>query len=569
LAQVPPAAFTTKMADGSAQQFLRRTCQTVQNYDRDGSALVPLGAWPLILEDLELDPDSEAAEFLKEHLDVADEGFFSYVPLLQAVGAVPADGPDSDAAPRRREDSPPPMQAPPMAPRRQQDSPSSPQQNQEFSQGASPQQQRQEMGPPADLFGRPSPQELAQAQAPFWDQERQPEVVPQRQQQDRSPKPSGVATKDSGGMGDILCGSSRRPEPCEEYRPGTAESVASTAFEDDGEDCETFWSRRATTIQHFYNLWDCNTLTNEAFAVQLQQILGSRADLTAADSEFVRLTNQHRFARNLKFAHLMSALRQDARRAKFAPPGFSPASTGISGYAASFNDAASECPSESPSHAAGRPSQKASLGLLGSSFGRKHYTPSDAGEGDDNISILSSRESNTGLSGGRWVAPKPRTPAPFADLSDLPSKQQNSERVQALPERRPAPFADGSPQARPNSGGYAKTTPPFAHGGNYAQGAPRRQMPAVDPNFWQNREQQQQRNGDGMSQCGQSDMGSVADSQREVFTARDRSGHGNILTWGNDSRQLTPPRSRTGRSLAVESDGRPTGHKTSGVFPAA
>lgn len=298
----------------------------------------------------------------------------------------------------------------------------------------------------------------------------------------------------------------------------------------------------------------------------------------AADSEFVRLTNQHRYARNLKFAQLMSALRLDARsmRGNWGAP-TSPSgsiayfnNTNVSSY--NDNDAASECPSETPSHAAGRPSARASLGLLGCAQpgkGRKHYTPSDSGIGDGDDDMMSSRGSSAGgYPTGMRIAPKPRTPAPFADLSDLPSKQQNFERVRALPKRSPGPITYDVERPVSNSGGYARSPPPFANGGNYGAQpqTAARQAPVVDRDFWNRREQA---NSDVMSQCGQSDAPSIADSQREVFTARDRVGHGNILTWGNDSRAITPERPRTGRQLAMETDGRPTGHKTAGVFPAS
>merc|ERR1712187_557087 len=53
---------------------------------------------------------------------------------------------------------------------------------------------------------------------------------------------------------------------------------------------------------------------------------------------------------------------------------------------------------------------------------------------------------------------------------------------------------------------------------------------------------------DVVSQSGMTDY-SEADSQREVFTQRNRVGHGNILTWGGDSRSITPPKNQHGRQI--------------------
>lgn len=345
------------------------------------------------------------------------------------------------------------------------------------------------------------------------------------------------------------------------------------AASDDGEseDPETFWARRASTIQHYYNQWDCNQLSNETFTGQLQQILGTRVDMSAVDSETVRLTNQHRYARNLKFAQLMSALRIDARNTKsgFPVPG-SPTNT----YCPS------EAPSESASYAAGRPSSKHALSLssgcwqsgLGGGTGRKHYTPSESNFGDDD---------RLSTAGSIRREPKPRTPAPFAELSDLEGRSA------APPPRQFAPYAYDNtapaPKQRPISGGGYNTNSqsgpspaPFAMGGNFERDyrrAPIKPIPEgselgpSDPNFFYSRRAQPQQN-DGGSQYGaQSESMSVADSERSHFTARDRGGHGNILTWGGDSRNITPTKKRQGRQLAVEEDGQTKASTCRGIFP--
>ncbi|CAK9107211.1 unnamed protein product [Durusdinium trenchii] len=50
---------------------------------------------------------------------------------------------------------------------------------------------------------------------------------------------------------------------------------------------------------------------------------------------------------------------------------------------------------------------------------------------------------------------------------------------------------------------------------------------------------------------------SEAEIQREAFSARNRSGHGNILAWDDGSRPLTPPKVREGRHVAVDPSGMP------------
>jgi len=512
--------------DSSAHQFLRRACGVIQNFDRDGRALVPLGAWPLILEDLQLETDGEQVDFLKSHLEVADGGLFSYMPLLEALGAVPARGPDESSAISAA--MPPPDEQPPVA----------------ASPPASP--PRQNSGP-------------SMAEALRIDEAKAAMPSPPPEQK----RPEGGAGP-SIGVSAVL--GSKRPSALEEPRAG-ANDFEENMLEDE----ETFWARRASTIRHFYNQWDCNQLTNETFTGQLQQILGTRVNLSNPDSEVMRLTNQNRYARNLKFAQLMSALRIDARNT---------GSTKDPGNSSPLNAyAPSESPSETPSYAAGRPSQSWHTGQLGGNFGRKHYTPSESCCDDDLSTTGSLRRE-----------PKPRTPAPFADMSELPSKPIfDRSRIAALIET-----GDDSSDIPVSNSGYSKSqapvprsSPPFAFGGNYDMapshagsrraGPPQsQQVTPQDPDFWSRRDpaktmsQTNMSNtvqSDVMSQCGQSDVCSVAESNLEMFTARDRSGHGNILTWGTDSRQITPARKRQGRQVAMESEGLPRSQITSGVFP--
>jgi len=304
--------------------------------------------------------------------------------------------------------------------------------------------------------------------------------------------------------------------------------------------------------------------------------------VSSPDSEVIRLTNQHRFARNLKFAKLMEALRRDAKRMGFGTSSYAGSSLGsarnsragsTSGSICGDLRTPSEANSETPSYAAGRPTSLKSGGFVG--VGRKHYVPSDTQSLMGEEDLYSSR----GI-GIRREATE-RTPAPFAILSDLSVSQRRDP-----PPRTPAPYESASQPLAP-----AKETPstvtPFASGGNYEEGYRRQARPPAQgpsPDFWKSKGQYEEiRRGqigvpvvgdeksDVASQCGarsEASVGvvSVADSQREVFAARNR-GHGNILTWGNDSRDLTPTKKREGRHQATNAEGMPRSYATSGVFP--
>jgi len=75
---------------------------------------------------------------------------------------------------------------------------------------------------------------------------------------------------------------------------------------------QEFWARQGPGIQRLFSAWDANQLANEAFLAMLQSQLGDRVDISRPDSEFLYVTNKHRSARNMGFAALMSALRRDA-----------------------------------------------------------------------------------------------------------------------------------------------------------------------------------------------------------------------------------------------------------------
>jgi len=435
--------------------------------------MVPVACWPPILEELALEDFTDPAEFLKSYLQATGDGFISYVPLLQALGATPVVSPSNGPGGQRP---------------------------------APPQQQ-----PEAEQNFQPPPDEA----------------------------PRGPL-----GEGD------------------TVEAIHDSVFapsevdeDDDEDDFEVFWARRATAIQHYYNLWDCNQLSNEAFMVRLQELLGNRVHISSEHSEFGKLTNKHRYARNLNFGQLMSALRTDARRCGFdrswvSQPGSSAAS--LVG-----DPAPSEAASESPSHAAGRPTKVTPL--FGGS--RRHY---EGGRRDDDCDSVRSlwSEANQQATHRPEIQVRPqqgRAPPPYAQVTDLPARTRQEE----VP-RAPAPFAAGGNfeqgykmvgARRPQSSANAEVGQATEH------------FPPMD--YWSRPGPMRPQGGSGeadiTSQYGAQSEVSVADSQREEFTMRNRGGHGNILTWGNDSRNITPARKRTGRQLAVDSAGLPRAHASSGM----
>jgi len=305
--------------------------------------------------------------------------------------------------------------------------------------------------------------------------------------------------------------------------PASAHSeCGSSVYHDEaGDDPENFWAIRASNIRRLFNLWDCNQLSNETFTMEIQNVLGDTVNISSSDSEFLRLTNKHRTARNLKFAALMSALRKDARSTLHRHLGRSDNS--LSSYAGSYAGSVYEpTPSEAGSEsmgAAGRPTSAVSMSSVPSS-GRKHFM----------------RSSNP-IWGGPTLAACDET------SSETPSGTAAWSSLRNLAED--------------------KNMTPIQH---YSESASNRCAVVVDTNFWaQNRPQPNQ--DDRSDTMSQSDVMSVADSQREVFTTRNRSGHGNILTWGNDSRSITPARKRTGRQPVLDSErGMPKSYMDSNIF---
>eukprot|EP00445_Apocalathium_hangoei_P017403 CAMPEP_0203895624 /NCGR_PEP_ID=MMETSP0359-20131031/38464_1 /ASSEMBLY_ACC=CAM_ASM_000338 /TAXON_ID=268821 /ORGANISM="Scrippsiella Hangoei, Strain SHTV-5" /LENGTH=498 /DNA_ID=CAMNT_0050818139 /DNA_START=144 /DNA_END=1637 /DNA_ORIENTATION=- len=142
---------------------------------------------------------------------------------------------------------------------------------------------------------------------------------------------------------------------------------------------ETYWAKRAQAIQQLFTRWDCNELSNGAFTGKLQEVLGDVVDVSSTDSEFVKLSNKHRSARNMKFAALMSALRRDSQTTNTKRFGRPLDHTGLSCYGGSYAGSqyeSSVAGSEAASHAAGKATGVS--GSQASSFGRKHYGCADS-----------------------------------------------------------------------------------------------------------------------------------------------------------------------------------------------
>lgn len=470
-------------SDSAVRGFLRRACLAARQLDDEGSGVLPVSVWPTLLEELGLEDDSEQTYLLMDHLQAAGEGFFTYVPLLQAMHSGPQDAP---------------------APQNGPGSPSA------GSNGGRPPPLDEVEEPP--FYQRPPASELCEAPG-HWSSGPPPSPPPVAFQAE------GAWTPPQG-----------RQEPDED--------TVSCALLEPEEVNEAFWARRAGAVQRMFHQWDCNQLSNETFAAHIQGVLGDSVDIVHPESEFLRLTNKHRSARTLKFASLVSALRRDAHNTmarRFGRPcvGGSSYASSYAGSYAGVPYAASEAGSEAPSHAAGRATNNAAPPI--SRGGRRHY-PSDfgtmgtsPGSGTVSLSELSSQLPASGYSARLGVLP-----APYARCGEDVHGPGQGE------------------SAAHRSGPAARQAPPSNFWG----------LPASAPTARSVSDRLET-----MSLA--SGVASLeADSQREVFTLRNRTGHGNILTWGNDSRNITPQKQRTGRQMAMDADQNvPRVHASSGIFP--
>eukprot|EP00928_Gymnodinium_smaydae_P013608 TRINITY_DN14952_c0_g5_i1.p1 TRINITY_DN14952_c0_g5~~TRINITY_DN14952_c0_g5_i1.p1 ORF type:complete len:560 (-),score=123.49 TRINITY_DN14952_c0_g5_i1:293-1972(-) len=548
----------------AAVNFLRLACKYVQEYDEEGTAVVPVTAWPRLLADLEVEANSGAADFLAGFMQGAGEGRVSYLPLLEALGFALPDEVEHRAA-----------------------------------HGPSP-------GPPSELRPRQRSEVAPEScEGPDGGRRRgDAEYSEDRSQAPSSPGRSsaaGGAARSPNGDGSWPCGG------------GVASSTASaTPREDFGDGCsefdedvESFWARRAGAIQRLFHLWDCNQLTNESFTARLQDVLGERVDVTSEDSAFQKLANKHKTARNLKFASLSSALRQDAKTTLRRRLGY-PAD-GASSYCGSASVyEASEVGSEAPSLASGSASELAARGLaagrptrsrpassLGSA-GRRHFEPAASqlplatagadsrrepvpeeargayrGRDDDSISVASAGSYRHGGAGAANGYP------------DIGNDQYGRNYAGGYGDNGGYSGSNaGGRQAREAQPPMAPLAPERPHEDESA----RPQVP-LDDDFWSRTDPSsaaaaiargravggvgsRPQHADQSDAMSMSDLGSEADSHRSAFSHRNRTGHGNILSWGNDSRNITPERKRGGKQLTVDEKlGVPRSQVTNGIFP--
>mmetsp|Transcript_31680 Transcript_31680/g.67324 ORF Transcript_31680/g.67324 Transcript_31680/m.67324 type:complete len:521 (+) Transcript_31680:109-1671(+) len=516
--------------DPAARNFLQHALSAIERFDAEGRTVLPNGAWPEILEDLSLQEGSDAAYFLMDHLEAAGDGLFTYSPLLQALGiALPPPAGES------LDEGLPPQQGQGMGPPQQawQDPPTPPEaragfdsnendENVQYCGGDYNQAEYDCQKAQLDYCAPASPaQPLSPASA---------------QQYGSPPRASPTYGDDTGYGGDTGYGRELQPQPLSpmsarpphseaDWDRGTAEPVEEVG--------EAYWARRANAIQQLFTQWDCNLLTNETFVAKLQEVLGNGVDISSPESELVRKTNQHRTARNLKFAALMSALRRDANSTVARRMG-----RPLPSYAGSVAGSVyepSEIGSEAPSHAAGRPTGGGGAQTVQappSRGGRRHYSHAD------------------GQMSGPSYAP-----------SYAGSERSNHAQSERLQHSVPGPDSQPPPVYTPSS------AQPCGRGGG--RGGPLGGVDedrSVNNDYYSNPRAGPPPANDQwemQSQSGVTDIASVADSQREEFTMRNRTGHGNILTWGSDSRSITPHKKRTGRQFA---DDGPPRHMSSNIF---
>jgi len=490
-----------------AQDFLRRACSIATQYDREGSTVLPVRVWGAILDELNLKEDSEGAYFLMDFVQAAGEGQFTYEPMLEAIGESLYTGDDDHPTQTRPDNGRPELD----------DSTPPPSRRGDQGQGRVPLDLFAEREMPPAYQGGHSGQASSRSaggypsQAPASRQGR-----PERELD--SAYGTGLATFDTESQG---------------RRRNVAEVVD-----------ETFWARRGAMIQSLFYQWDCNRLTNDSFRAQLQDLFAESVDISHPESEFIRLTNKHTTGRTMKFAMLMSGLRRDAQNTTARNSGLSYLPPGTPSVAGSVYEA-SECGSDVGSQAAGRPSGGATF-VKQNRGARRHF---------------------------ELVAPNPIVPREGYGM------QPPRAPLGMLSEEFPEEFPEDMPRYQPPridslGGGSAQ-----GGGGSARGGGSNGDRPVTAPSvsdFWSRGDPpsaRQQRppsaidNSDAFSvAC--SEATSVADSQRSAFSMRNRTGHGNILTWGSEnSRDLTPPKARQGKQMMMD-QGVLRSHSSSGIFSA-
>eukprot|EP00933_Yihiella_yeosuensis_P019858 TRINITY_DN16018_c0_g1_i1.p1 TRINITY_DN16018_c0_g1~~TRINITY_DN16018_c0_g1_i1.p1 ORF type:complete len:485 (+),score=88.58 TRINITY_DN16018_c0_g1_i1:123-1577(+) len=471
-----------------AQGLLRQACCLFMEIDEEGEGVLPVRFWKVMLEELDLEEDSEGAYFLMDFVEAAGKGFFTYEPLMEAARLQhprAGSGPGSDYPPEQQL-----QESPAQRPGGGQD---------DLYQPSGQGDQRREAWGAMETdnsYNSSGPRDSPQRPAPSSSMQRE------------SPPP---ARDDYGGQQD-----------------GDRESVAPELEPID----EIFWQRRGAAIQSLYYQWDCNRLTNAAFQAQMQDLLGEGVDVTNPESEFQKLIAKHQSGRTMKFAALMSALRRDAHNTYARMTGGSLIAG--SNYTASEYGAPSECGSDvsSLSHAAGRPSGgTAFAGPRQSGGGRRHY--------------VTNSPNPVVPQGGYGSAEPGRRQPPRAPLSQVPEDQEAS--VGAFP---------GEPSRGSRGGMGTQKVPPASD--FWSRGAP-------EPNRGRGSGPSYDR--DDAASVAASEAASVADSQRYAFSDRNRTGHGDILTWNDKSRAVTPPKVRESRQLFMDgAAGKPRAYVESGIF---
>jgi len=241
------------------------------------------------------------------------------------------------------------------------------------------------------------------------------------------------------------------------------------------------------------------------------------------DSEFTRLTNKHRTARNLKFASLMLALRGDYRTARFKRQLPETASRFV------------ESDGDLLEGAAGVPT---SLNLnTVSPHGKRHY--------------LGTLDEGTDFIG--WKYPSP----------------QNQQQGPGSPQEGPVVMSGKHHHVCSNTSHHDHLQEAHGNVSPLGHDEYNRQVSSqgvcLDAQYWQRQPCVDARRvtiADDVSE-----VTSQAEVQREAFFTRNRGGHGNILTWGNDSRSITPAKKRQGRQITVDPEyGVPRSHLSSEIF---
>mmetsp|Transcript_9087 Transcript_9087/g.14742 ORF Transcript_9087/g.14742 Transcript_9087/m.14742 type:complete len:455 (-) Transcript_9087:27-1391(-) len=441
--------------------LLRRAARITQSLDEEGSGVLPVQCWRILLHELGVTEESEASNILMDFVEPCSQGHFTYKPLLDALQSAPGRRDE----PRGYLDGPGPGPSPDGA---------------ACSIGSpapwqSPGKDRRQSPPvPGLALGKVDPEESEGASRGYP----AANPVPMVPYVSDGPNDGAIPTPDAVSP----------PLREEQLREHQASLQAAEPMEVVN---EAFWQRRGPAIQRLYCQWDCNQLTNQTFQAQMQQVLGASVDIRHPESEFLRLINKHLSARTMKFASMMSGLRRDAhstaRRGGL--------SSGVSVWSAYEP---SEAGSEATS-AAGKPTNP--MAQPHSRGGRRHFQlPSE----------------NHVLPGS----------GKMRGLVDVPEDDVPEDLDAEKPQDDLDIFGRKIGKPMPRRHDRVETA-------SIASGA------------------------SGISE---------ADIQREAFSARNRSGHGNILAWDDGSRPLTPPKVREGRHVAVDQQGMPRLHMSSGIF---